>query len=210
MRPTLRGRPAAAPGRRDTEGIADLAGLMDAELTDAIARADEQALGEAYRRHASASRALALRLVRDRALADDVVQEVFVRLWTQAGRFDGSRGTLRAYVLAQTHGRSLDLLRSETARRRREEREARLGSAPVDVEREAIANTVADEVHRALASLPEDERAPVELAYQGGLPYREVGRQLGIPEGTAKSRIRSGLSRLRRALVEGAAADPSG
>jgi RNA polymerase sigma-70 factor (ECF subfamily) len=176
--------------------------LVDAELTDAIARADEQALGEAYRRHASASRSLALRLVGDRALADDVVQEVFVRLWTQAGRFDSSRGTLRSYVLAQTHGRSLDLVRSETARRRREEREARMGTATVDVEREAIANTVADDVRRALASLPEEEREPVELAYLGGLPYREVAARLGLPEGTAKSRIRSGLSRLRRALAD--------
>jgi RNA polymerase sigma-70 factor (ECF subfamily) len=139
--------------------------------------------------------------VGDRALADDVVQEVFVRLWTQADRFDSERGTLRSYVLAQTHGRSLDLVRAETARRRREEREARMGAPTVDVEREAIANTVANDVRRALASLPDEEREPVELAYLGGLPYREVATRLGLPEGTAKSRIRSGLSRLRRALA---------
>ena len=189
--------------------IAHLAELRDAELTTAIAHADEQALGEAYRRHAAASHSLALRLVRDQSLADDVVQEVFVRLWTRADRFDTSRGTLRAYLLAQTHGRSLDLLRSETSRRRREERDARLAAPPVDVEHEAIANSVADEVRRALAVLPEDERAPVELAYFGGLPYREVAARLGLPEGTAKSRIRSGLTRLRRMLAEGAAADPA-
>jgi RNA polymerase sigma-70 factor (ECF subfamily) len=195
--------------RRDTGGIAHLAGLLDVELTDAIARSDEQALGEAYRRHAGASRSLALRLVRDEALADEVVQEVFIRLWTRADRYDGTRGSLRAYLLAQTHGRALDLLRSEASRRRREERDARLTPPAGDVEREAIANTVADEVRRALASLPGEERAPVELAYLGGLPYREVAVRLGLPEGTAKSRIRSGLSRLRTALAEGVAADRS-
>lgn len=181
---------------------------MDVELTEAIVGSDEAALAEAYRRHSGASRSLALRLVRDRSLADEVVQEVFVRLWTRADQFDGNRGSLRSFLLAQTHGRSLDVVRSETARRRREERDARLVREPRDgVEREVIGNSIVDEVHRALASLPENERTPVELAYLGGLPYREVARQLGIPEGTAKSRIRSGLSRLRVALEAGSAAD---
>ncbi|MGZ4736984.1 MAG: RNA polymerase sigma factor [Acidimicrobiia bacterium] len=180
---------------------------MDAELTEAIARSDEAALSEAYRRHASASRALAMRLVRDRNLADDVVQEVFVRLWTRADRFDTERGSLRSYLLAQTHGRSLDLVRSETSRRRREERDARQVREPEDdVERDVIRNSVVDEVRRALATLPEQERRPVELAYLGGLPYREVAEQLGLPEGTTKSRIRSGLARLRKALEAGNAA----
>jgi RNA polymerase sigma-70 factor, ECF subfamily len=130
-----------------------------------------------------------------------VVQEVFVRLWTRADQFDGERGSLRAFLLAQTHGRSLDLVRSETARRRREEREARVvREPPPDVEQQVVRNAVADEVHRALAQLPELEREPVELAYLSGLPYREVAVRLGIPEGTAKSRIRSGLSHLRVAM----------
>jgi RNA polymerase sigma-70 factor (ECF subfamily) len=133
---------------------------------------------------------------------------VFVRLWARADQYDGSRGSLRSYLLAQTHGRSLDVLRAETARRRREERDAQRSVDPrPDVEGEAIANTVADEVRRALASLPAGEREPVELAYLAGLPYREVATRLGIPEGTAKSRIRSGLSRLRAALAE---AQPTG
>jgi RNA polymerase sigma-70 factor (ECF subfamily) len=139
--------------------------------------------------------------VRDPALADDVVQEVFVRLWTRAEQFDSERGTLRSYLLAQTHGRSLDLVRSESARRRREEREARTVREPVpDVEQQVVRQSIADDVHAALTQLPELEREPVELAYLGGLPYREVAVRLGIPEGTAKSRIRSGLSHLREAM----------
>jgi RNA polymerase sigma-70 factor (ECF subfamily) len=139
--------------------------------------------------------------VRDRALADDVVQEVFVRLWTRADQFDSERGSLRAFLLAQTHGRSLDLVRSEMSRRRREEREARVArEAPADVEQQFERKAVADEVRAALAQLPDLEREPVELAYLGGLPYREVAIRLGIPEGTAKSRIRSGLSHLRETM----------
>jgi RNA polymerase sigma-70 factor (ECF subfamily) len=140
--------------------------------------------------------------VRDPALAEDVVQEVFVRLWTRAEQFDRERGSLRAFLLAQTHGRSLDLVRSETARRRREERDARaVREPPADVEQQVVRNAVADEVRTALAALPDLEREPVELAYLGGLPYREVALRLGIPEGTAKSRIRSGLSHLREAMT---------
>jgi RNA polymerase sigma-70 factor (ECF subfamily) len=140
--------------------------------------------------------------VRDPALAEDVVQEVFVRLWTRAEQFDRERGSLRAFILAQTHGRSLDLVRSETARRRREERDARaVREPPADVEQQVVRNAVADEVRTALAALPDLEREPVELAYLGGLPYREVALRLGIPEGTAKSRIRSGLSHLREAMT---------
>jgi RNA polymerase sigma-70 factor (ECF subfamily) len=195
------GRRAPGPGVGHTGAIADLAGVLDTELTARIAASDEAALSEAYRRHAAASRSLAIRLVRDRSLAEEVVQEVFTRLWTRAEQFDGDRGSLRSYLLAQTHGRSLDVVRSESSRRRREAKDAlQVRDQHDDVEREVIRNSVVDEVRAALATLPENERAPVELAYLGGLPYREVAIQLGIPEGTAKSRIRSGLSRLRKAM----------
>ncbi len=173
-----------------------------------IAASDEAALSEAYRRHSGASRSLALRLVRDRSLADEVVQEVFTRLWIRADQFDGDRGSLRSYLLAQTHGRSLDIVRSESSRRRREARDAfQARTQHDDVEREVIRNSVVDDVRAALATLPENERQPVELAYLGGLPYREVAVRLGIPEGTAKSRIRSGLSRLRTAMEAGNVAE---
>ena len=103
----------------------DLRDASDAALVVAIGRWREDALAEAYRRHAGAAFALARRLLNDRTLAEEILQEVFLRLWNRPERFDAERGSLRSYLLAQTHGRSVDLLRSDTSRRRREERDAR-------------------------------------------------------------------------------------
>jgi RNA polymerase sigma-70 factor, ECF subfamily len=195
------GPAAAATGRRDTCSIDALKDVSDAKLVEAILNADEDALAEVYKRHADASRMLARRLAREPALAEEVVQEVFLRLWRRADRYEPTRGSLRSYLLATTHGRALDAVRSESARRQREQREAQMQNAPAyDLEREVIARTTATQVRDALATIPENERRAVELAYFGGHSYREVADLLGEPEGTVKSRIRSGLSRLRRAM----------
>ncbi len=194
-------RSRGAAERRDTRRIDTLGEVSDAELVEAILHSDEAALAEAYKRHAHASRALARRLAREPALAEEVVQEVFVRLWRQADRFEPSRGSLRSYLLANTHGRALDVVRSEAARRRREERDAKMQSEPAyDLEREVMERTTATQVRDALATLPDVEREAVELAYLQGHPYRKVAELLGAPEGTVKSRIRSGLSRMRKAM----------
>jgi RNA polymerase sigma-70 factor (ECF subfamily) len=176
--------------------------LDDSRLVGAIVDHDERALAEAYRRHGGSCFALSRRVLFDRALAEEVVQEIFVRLWNRPERFEPERGSLRSFLVAQSHGRSVDLLRAETARRRREEREARQRiSDPVDLDREIINLNEAEAVQSALASLPEAERAAIELAYFGGHTYREVAALLDTPEGTVKSRIRTGLGRLREALV---------
>jgi RNA polymerase sigma-70 factor (ECF subfamily) len=94
--------------------------VSDAALVVAVARYRQDALAEAYRRHAGAVYGLARRLLGNEPLAEEVTQEVFLRLWNHPDRFEPSRGSLRSYLLAQTHGRSVDLLRSEGARRRRE------------------------------------------------------------------------------------------
>lgn len=175
----------------------------DAALVVAIGRWRQDALAEAYRRHAGAAFALARRLLVDRQLAEEVLQEVFLRLWNQPERYDPDRGSLRSYLLAQTHGRSVDLLRSETSRRRREEREAReTAEHGVDIEREVVDLTVASQVKEVVAGLPTDERKAIELAYFGGHTYRQVAAMLDQPEGTVKSRIRSGLRRMRQDLVD--------
>ncbi|MFM7060793.1 MAG: sigma-70 family RNA polymerase sigma factor [Actinomycetes bacterium] len=183
--------------------IEDLREASDAKLVVAIGRYSQEALAEAYRRHGGAAFGLAQRLVGDRSMAEEVVQEVFLRLWNDPDKFDPDRGTLRSYLLAQTHGRSVDLIRSESSRRRREEREARLNAeSGYDLEREVIDMAVGDQIRVALATLADGEREAIELAYFGGHTYREVAAMLGQPEGTIKSRIRSGLTRLRSALVE--------
>src|SRR4029079_18412619 len=92
----------------------DPRGASDAQLVVAIGRFHQDALAEAYRRHAGAAFGLALRILNTRTLAEDVVQEVFLRLWNEPEKFDPERGSLRAFLLAQTHGRSVDLVRAES------------------------------------------------------------------------------------------------
>jgi RNA polymerase sigma-70 factor, ECF subfamily len=181
----------------------DLSDLSDAALVVAVGRFRQEALAELYRRHAGAVLALARRMVGDRERAEEVVQEVFVRLWNEPTRFDPGRGSLRSFLLAQTHSRTVDLLRADTARRAREERDARRAATRAyDLEREVADLVLADQVRDALRVLAEDERAALQLAYFGGHTYREVARILDQPEGTVKSRIRSGLTKLRRELSE--------
>ncbi len=183
--------------------VMSLSDASDATLVVAIGRWRQDALAEAYRRHAGAAFALARRLLADRQLAEEVLQEVFLRLWNQPDRFDAERGSLRSYLLAQTHGRAVDLLRSETSRRRREEREAReTAEHGTDIEREVMDLSVAEQVQGVVAGLPVDERKAIELAYFGGHTYRQVAVLLDEPEGTVKSRIRSGLRKMRVSMVE--------
>jgi RNA polymerase sigma-70 factor (ECF subfamily) len=180
----------------------ELADVSDATLVVAVARYRHDALAEAYRRHAGAVFGLARRLLADHVLAEEVVQEVFLRLWNHPDRYDPSRGSLRSFLLAQTHGRAVDLLRAEGARRQREDRDARATvEAGYDLEREVTDLAVAGYVRAALDALPAAERAAIELAYFSGLTYREVAVRLGEPEGTVKSRIRNGLKRLRHELA---------
>jgi RNA polymerase sigma-70 factor (ECF subfamily) len=181
----------------------DLRDASDAALVVAIARFREEALEEAYRRHGDAAFALAVRVLFDHALAEELVQEVFVRLWREPERFDPGRGSLRSFLMATIHSRAIDVVRSESSRRAREERHSRAQTEPdYDLEREVVELAVAEHVREALDVLSDDERRAIELAYLGGHTYREVAVLLEQPEGTVKSRIRVGLRRLRDALLD--------
>jgi RNA polymerase sigma-70 factor, ECF subfamily len=180
----------------------DLATASDAALVVAIGRYHEPALAETYRRHGGAVRALAQRVVGSDFLADEVTQDVFLRLWREPEQFDATRSGLRTYLVAIAHHRAVDLVRSEAARTAREQRSAEpADTTGYDVEHLAWDLAMAEQVRIALDRLPDGERDAIQLAYFEGRTYREVASLLGEPEGTVKSRIRAGLQRMHRSLV---------
>jgi RNA polymerase sigma-70 factor (ECF subfamily) len=190
-------------GSEDETGMIDLQKASDANLVVAIARWHEPAMAEAYRRHGGAIHALARRILRHDPSAEEITQDVFLDLWRHPERFDSQRGTLRSFLLARTHGKSVDLIRSEESRKRREERTSRdTATAGYDLQHHVWDLAVADQVKESVAELPDDMRQAIELAYFGGHTYREVASLLQAPEGTVKSRIRTGLTRLRANLAE--------
>jgi RNA polymerase sigma-70 factor (ECF subfamily) len=187
------------PGVRGVE----MKEMSDAALVVAVGRWNQDALAEVFRRHSGAVFVLARRVLQSQAHAEEIMQDVFLRLWDRPEGFDPARGSLRSYLLSQTHGRSVDMVRSELAQRRRQETEAqRAVVSDYDLEREVGDVIVAEQVRDALACLTAGEREAIELAYFGGRTYREVSALLNEPEGTVKSRIRTGLRRLREALAD--------
>ena len=176
----------------------DLGEVDDRALVAAITGRDDAAMAEVVRRHRGPVVAFPRRLVGDGARAEEISQEVFLRLWEQSSRFDVQRGSLRTFLFAITHGRALDVVRSDAARQA--PRAARCGRtiAPrlESSRRSSRSLSPAQCALRSRSSRILSGRA-VELAYFGGHSYRTVARMLDEPEGTVKSRIRSGLAKLR-------------
>jgi RNA polymerase sigma factor (sigma-70 family) len=173
-------------------------GGSDALLAARLAAGDDLALAEVFDRLASAVYGGAFRVLGDDAAAQDVVQDVFVELWRYPGRYDPAAGKLRTYLIVLARHRAVDLVRSELRRVARQERSYRLapgqpGTSPC--EEEVVASEAAAAVRAAIRLLPDSQRRIVELAYFGGLTCREAARAAGIPEGTAKSRLRLALAR---------------
>jgi RNA polymerase sigma-70 factor (ECF subfamily) len=166
-----------------------------------LAAGDDRALAEAFDELAPAVHASALQILGSPA-AEDVVQDVFVDLWCHPERYDASLGSLRTYLTLCARHRALDVLRSELRRAGREERSARgLPTPRQPSPGEEVADADAASIVRAAVSgLPPDQRQAVELAYFSGLSYRDVARRMGIPEGTAKSRVRLALAKLETML----------
>lgn len=161
---------------------------------------DDSGLREVYDQFASFVYGLALRVIGDARAAEDVSQDVFVCFWERPAAFDPERGSLRTWLGTLAHRRAVDYVRREEARRRRAEREAARAISLPDVDEMATALLAAERVRAAIDQLPFEQRRAVYLAYFDGKTYRRVAEVLGIPEGTAKSRLRLGLRRIADAL----------
>lgn len=171
-----------------------------------MAAGDDVAFAELFDRHSSVVLGVLARMVGDRAEAEEVLQDTFLQVWRQAGRFVPERGSPRSWLLMLARSRAIDRLRSREARRRREEtawREA--GSGAGEDAAHGASRLEADErssrVRHELACLPSEQRAAIELAFFEGLTHSAIAERLDAPLGTIKSRLSLGMSKLRRALT---------
>jgi RNA polymerase sigma-70 factor (ECF subfamily) len=169
-----------------------------------MASGDDSALAELYDRHARLLYALALRIVREATDAEDVLQEVFSQVWRQASRFDTSRGTVVGWLVTVTRSRALDRLRRRRARPETADGDqlaTEMADPSEGVDVQLVTTEQAERVRVALASLSDDQRVPLELAYYEGQSQSEIAATLSVPLGTIKTRIRQALRRLRDALA---------
>jgi RNA polymerase sigma-70 factor (ECF subfamily) len=181
----------------------------DEDLLPLVSGADADAFEVFYERHADAAFALAHRICGSAAAADDVCQEAFVDAWRSAGRYDARLGSARSWLLTIVHHRAIDQIRRTTRVRDRtvndEEAAERVVSAD-DTERAALATAERAEAQGLLATLPEEQRHVVSLAFYSGYSHSEIAEMLDTPLGTIKSRMRRALGALRDHLEEGASA----
>ncbi len=180
----------------------------DAQLADRIRIGDTEALGELYDRYAGTATATALRVVGSREEAEDVVHDAFVAVWRKIDRFDAERGALRAWLMTVVRNRAIDRVRARRASIDLDDADERslLRTGPNPTMEEALTRASAGDLRAAMASLPDDQRRALELAYFEGYTYREVAELTGVPAGTANGRLRLALGKLRDALIGTAAA----
>ena len=194
------------PGAPSSEGAPSVAPDL-ADLLKQAGRGDQAAFAQLYDATSSRVFGLALRVVRDPAQAEEVSQEAFLEIWRTAGRFDPDRGSPLSWLLTIVHRKSVDRVRSAEASTRRDTNYHQQNQ-PVDHDATAEAAHASMEAHRvrgALGSLTAVQREALELAYFGGYTHTEVARMLDLPVGTAKTRIRDGLIRLRDTMGVGGA-----
>jgi RNA polymerase sigma-70 factor, ECF subfamily len=178
----------------------------DAEMVKRLKSGDPQALAEIYDRYGRVAYSLILHMVRDAAIAEDVVQETFLRVWSRARGFDAERGAFVAWLLCIARSRAIDYLRSASGRESKavEWEEVEHPSLYIYTERDILASDKARVVRAALLKLAPQQREVIELAYFGGLTQTEMAERLGQPLGTVKTWMRTALKNLREEL--GAAA----
>ena len=175
--------------------------LLDIALLDRIVGRDERAVGELYDRHHRLLYGLILRILRDRAEAEEVLQEVFVLVWTRAETYNVALGSPAAWLVRIARNRAIDRLRSNTVRLRAVE-SAPAPAAPQDPEAGAALSEERQAVARALDGLPPEQRVLIEQAYFAGLTQSELAERFNLPLGTVKTRIRSAMAALRQQLSQ--------
>jgi RNA polymerase sigma-70 factor (ECF subfamily) len=176
--------------------------LSDEAVVALVARSDEEALAELYDRFGRVAYGLALRVVRDEKLAEDAVQEGFLTAWRNADRFMPERAKASTWLLTLVHRRAVDLVRREDRRRAEALPETVEPTPSESAEDDAWLRFERERVQEALRRLPDQQREALELAYYGGFSQTELAERLGQPVGTIKSRMFSGLARLRELLAE--------
>lgn len=174
----------------------------DAALLERIAERDQEALGELYDRHARLLFSLILRILRDRGDAEDVLQDVFVRVWDRADAYDPALGAPVAWLVRIARNRAIDRLRARATRPQVDtpdvpEQRPAPGPSP---EQAAAQSEAGRGILAALGTLPGDQRLLIERAFFEGLTHMELAAALGLPLGTVKTRIRTGMQALRRQL----------
>jgi len=189
--------------------VSDASVIWEEGMMARVSAGDDRALAAIYDQYSALVYGIAHRLIGVSA-ANDVTQQVFLRLWERPESFDPHRATLRTFLAVMARRRSIDTLRGRLRSERRDEQVAR--QAPVstpDVDEAAMAMIASERVRAAVATLPPEQRRAIELAYFEGLTFREVASATGVAEGTAKSRLRLGLGRLAAHLHDDDTADRS-
>ena len=181
----------------------DLRELADEELMQLVRDGEARAFEVVFDRHGGACFSLAYRMCGRRAMAEDVVQEAFLSLWRTGARYDRTRGSVRTWVLPVVHPRAIDAHRRGLVRDSRDVAEEGIAerlAAPDSTEAEVVRRDEANTVRGALAELPAEQRAVIELAYFGGFTHLQIAEMLELPIGTVKCRMRLGLTKMRMAL----------
>jgi RNA polymerase sigma factor (sigma-70 family) len=174
----------------------------DEALLELVARSDDRALAELYDRYSRAAYGLALRILRDEALAQDAVQDAFLAVWRTADRFVAEKAKASTWILTIVHRRAVDVVRREERRRGDPLDDDAAQPSGVATDEEADLRTRRTAIQQVLRRLPDEQRQALELAYYGGLTQSELAERLGLPLGTIKSRMFAGLARLRDLLAE--------
>jgi RNA polymerase sigma-70 factor, ECF subfamily len=171
----------------------------DTALVSAIYAGDQNAMAALYDRYSSVVYSVALRVLGDTGAAEDVQQDVFLQLWRNPGAFDASRGNLGAWLAVITRNRAIDRLRK---RRPENDLEDVVLSVVPDMAGDADRSRIAEKVRGLLGTMSPPQRAALEMAYYEGLTHTEIAAKTGEPLGTIKTRIRAGLTALRKAFQE--------